>query len=323
MQQDQVLLKTREHEKSTVTVLKGIKKRLTGKSEVLYSKGCDIQNQDDEEIEQAVKISMKSKAIIAVIGDTHGLNGERKDRATLNLPGSQLALLKALKATGKPLIAVLINGKPLEISWLTDNADAILEMFNPGCEGGNAIAHILFGDQNPSGKLTISFPKSVGQILVYYNQISGWHSGRYIDLDSRYSDGGIAVPLYPFGFGLSYTTFIYSNLQLSKKKINKQGTLRVSVDVKNTGILEGTEIVQLYINDRYSSVTTPEKELKGFKRVKLKPDESKSVLFELHGRDLALILPDLISTIEEGVFDIFIGSSSRDGDLLKDEFFVS
>jgi len=323
MQHDDAVLKTREHEEITITPLVGIQKRLAGKSEVLYSKGCDILDPNKDEIEHAIKIAKESDAIIAVIGDTHVLNGERKDRATLDLPGAQKKLLEALKTTNKPLIAVLINGKPLEISWLAKNADAILETFNPGCEGGTAIAQILFGDCNPSGKLTISFPKTVGQIPVYYNQIVGWHSGRYIDLDSRYLDGGVAVPLYSFGYGLSYTSFEYSNLQLSSKSIEKHETLHISVDVRNTGKRVGTEIVQLYVNDRFSSVTTPIKELKGFSRITLESEAKQTVSFELCAADLVLVTSDLSFMVEAGVFDVFVGSSSRDEDLLRDEFVVS
>lgn len=321
MQQDTVLLKTREHEKGTVTILKGIENRVKGKANVVYSKGCHITDVNNKNINAAVKLAKDSDVIIVVLGDTHGLNGERKDRATLELPGAQLDLLKALKSTEKPLVCVLINGKPLNISWLAEYADAILEAFNPGCEGGNAVAQILFGDFNPSGKLTISFPKSVGQIPVYYNQIPGWHSGRYIDLDSRYQDGGVAVPLFPFGFGLSYTHFEYSNLKLSSHSITESGLLDISIDLQNIGDRSGTEIVQLYVNDKYSSVTTPVMELKAFQRVKLAPKEKKKINFRLNASDLTIITSDLNSVVEKGKFEVFIGSSSNKEDL-KSEIFT-
>lgn len=322
MQQDEVLLDTREHEDSTITILEGIKRRLKGKSKIVYSKGCHITNSNIEEIDKAVNIAIESDVIIAVVGDTHGLNGERKDRATLNLPGAQLKLLKALKKTKKPLIAVLINGKPLDIRWLAKNADAILETFNPGCEGGNAVAKIIFGDYNPSGKLSISFPKTIGQIPVYYNQLPGWHSGRYIDLDSRYLDGGVVVPLYPFGFGLSYTSFEYSNLKLSNKTIKMNDTLQISVDVKNSGNSKGDEIVQLYVNDKFSSCTTPIKELKDFKKITLEKNETKTVIFHLSSSSLGFINSDLEYLVEEGEFEVFVGGSSKDDDLLRATFFI-
>lgn len=177
------------------------------KIKVLYEKGCDISNPDDKDIASAVKIAEEADVVIAVVGDTTFLYGECCDRADLSLTGAQEELLKALKETGKPLIVVLINGKPLTIPWIK-NADAILEAWNPGMEGGKAVASILFGDYNPSGKLTISFPVHVGQIPVYYNQLPGWHGGKYIDVDNE--------PLFPFGYGLSYTEYKYSNLRLEK-----------------------------------------------------------------------------------------------------------
>lgn len=317
MGQDASIMQSREHKKQTVTVLEGIKNRISGKIEFVYSKGCNILNPKDEEIDQAVKLASESDIIVAVVGDTHGLNGERKDRATLDFPGAQLRLLQQLKSTGKPLVCVLINGRPLVLSWLADNADAILEAFNPGCEGGNAIAQILFGDQNPSGKLTVSLPKSVGQIPVYYNQLPGWHSGRYIDLDNRYLDGGTAIPLYPFGYGLSYTKFEYSNLQLSTESLTKDESLQISVDLKNVGSRSGAEVIQLYINDKVSSVTTPIKELKGFKKITLNPGEKKTVEFTIKDTDLTLVNSSLQTVVEKGEFEVFVGSSSRDQDLLK------
>ncbi len=246
-----------------VTVLEGLRKRAGAAIEIIYEKGCSICNESDHRIKQAVEIAEESDIIIAVVGDDVTLNGETRDRAELDLTGAQQRLLEALKATGKPLVIVLINGKPLTIPWVKENADAILEAWNPGMEGGNAVASILFGDYNPCGKLAISFPRHIGQLPVYYNQLPGWHGDSYVEMT--------AESLFAFGYGLSYNYYEYSNLKVSSSKITAADELTVSVEVHNKGKYEGTEIVQLYVNDIYSSVTTPVKELKGFTRVALKP----------------------------------------------------
>ncbi|MFX1255852.1 MAG: glycoside hydrolase family 3 N-terminal domain-containing protein [Promethearchaeota archaeon] len=297
------------HKKNTVTILKGIKNRVQDKSSILYAKGCDVLDVEDKNIDEAESIAKKADIAIVVVGDTFSLIGERKDRASLDLTGAQQELLEVIKATGVPLVVVLINSKPLMIPWVVDNADAILEVWNPGNEGGAAVAAILFGDYNPCGKLTISFPYYVGQIPVYYNQIPGWHGGKYIDTP--------AEPLFPFGFGLSYSSFYYDNLQLSKTELKQNDTLIVSVDVENKGERQGTEIVQLYVNDVYSSLTTPIKELKGFTRVVLNPGEKKRVDIKLAIQSLTLVNAEGVECVEAGEFEIMIGSSSRDQDLLK------
>ncbi|MFX0124453.1 MAG: glycoside hydrolase family 3 N-terminal domain-containing protein [Candidatus Hodarchaeota archaeon] len=302
------------HKENTITILEGIKKRVENKSSVIYARGCDVLNPEDKNIKEAIQTVREADVAIVVVGDCLALNGERKDRASLDLTGAQQKLLEAIKTIGVPIIVVLINGKPLTIPWIVEHADAILEAWNPGIEGGNAIAAILFGDYNPSGKLTISFPLHVGQIPCYYNQIPGWHGDRYIDMT--------AEPLYPFGFGLSYTNYNYSNLNLSKKELQSHEILRISVDVENRGKREGTEIVQLYINDIYSSVTTPIKELKGFTRVTLKPGEKKRVDIELPISVLTLVNAEGIECVEPGEFEIMVGRSSRDQDLLKKRIIV-
>jgi beta-glucosidase len=216
--------------------------------------------------------------VVVVAGDTVILNGETRDRTLLDLTGAQLELLNAIKNTGKPMVVVLVNGKPLTIPWIKENADAILETWNPGMEGGNAVASVLFGDFNPCGKLTISFPYNIGQQPVYYNQYGGWHGGRYIDAEPE--------PLYSFGYGMSYTSFEYSGLTLSSRELKAGDELTVSVNVKNTGKFSGTEVVQVYVNDIYSSVTTPIRELKGFTRVHLAPGESKTAEIKIPVSDL-------------------------------------
>ena len=292
-----------------VTILEAMKNRGNHQVHIAYEQGCDLLDESKHSIKKAVTMAKESDVVIAVIGDTNVLNGEMRDRVDLHLTGAQQKLLEALKATGKPLIVVLINGKPLTIPWIAENADAILEAWNPGMEGGNAVASILFGDFNPCGKLTISFPRHVGQQPVFYNQLPGWHGNTYVEMTGD--------PLFPFGFGLSYTRYKYSNLTVSAAKLGVADDLTVSVDVENIGGWEGTEIVQVYTNDLFSSVTTPVKELKGFQRVHLKPGEKKTVLIAIPTYSLALVNRKCEYVVEPGVFEIMVGSSSKDIDLLK------
>lgn len=297
-----------------VTIIEGIRRRAGNDFEVYYERGCDILDPEDKDISSAVRIAEKSDLVVVVAGDTVILNGETRDRTLLDLTGAQLELLNAIKNTGKPMVVVLVNGKPLTIPWIKENADAILETWNPGMEGGNAVASVLFGDFNPCGKLTISFPYNIGQQPVYYNQYGGWHGGRYIDAEPE--------PLYSFGYGMSYTSFEYSGLTLSSRELKAGDELAVSVNVKNTGRFSGTEVVQVYINDIYSSVTTPIKELKGFTRVYLAPGESKTAEIKIPVSDLALVNMECRLVVEPGEFEVMVGSSSRDCDLIKDTFKV-
>ncbi len=296
------------------TVLQGIRERAGKELEILYDKGCDILDKEKEDIARAVKVAHQADAIIAVVGDTTCLYGECLDRADLNLTGAQQELLEALKKTGKPLIVVLVNGKPLTIPWIKENADAILEAWNPGMEGGKAVASVLFGDYNPCGKLTISFPRHVGQIPVYYNQLPGWHTDRYQDMTIE--------PLFPFGYGLSYTSYKYSNLRVEKSKLKQDEALKVYIDIENIGSRAGIEIVQAYVNDLYSSVTTPVKELKGFTRVELESGEKKTVKIEIPVNSLTVVNRNLEEVVEPGDFELMVGSSSKDEDLLKTKFTV-
>jgi len=295
---------------SIVTVLEGIQ-RIGKKNniEIKYEKGCDVINEKNHNIEEAVKIAKDCEAIVLVLGDTNTLYGEFRDRINTNLTGAQELLFEELRKLNIPLIVVLLNGKPLMISKIKENANAILEAWNPGNEGGNAVASILFGDYNPLGKLTMSFPKHIGQQPTFYNQMPGWHGGRYIEMT--------AEPLYPFGYGLSYTKYEYSNLRVEKKSSNSEQELKVSVDIKNIGDIKGTEIVQVYVNDVYSSVTTPVKELKGFERVYLNPEEIKTVKIIIPINSLSLINQYNQEVVEKGEFEIMVGSSSKDCDLLK------
>ena len=299
---------------SIISVLTGIRNRVGDAGRVDYCRGCDVVDPSTEQIGEAAELARESDVAIVVVGDNLLLTGECHDRASLDLTGGQQQLLEAVHATGTPMVVVLINSKPLSIPWVTEHASAIVEAWNPGMEGGTAVAGILFGDRNPSGKLTISFPYHVGQQPVYYNQVPGWHTDCYVDMPKE--------PLFSFGYGLSYTSFAYSNLRLSVEELAEGETLRVEVDVENTGKRKGTEVVQLYVNDVYSSVTTPVKELKGFRRVELKPGEKKTVPLEVPYECLALVNRELETVVEPGEFEVMVGGSSRDQDLLKDKFKV-
>jgi beta-glucosidase len=267
-----------------------------------------------EGIAKAVALAREADMAVVVVGDNLALTGEGHDRANLDLSGSQQQLLEDVHATGTPMVVVLINGKPLTIPWIVEHAPAILEAWNPGLEGGTAVAGILFGDRNPSGKLTISFPYHVGQQPVYYNQIPGWHTDRYADMPPE--------PLFAFGYGLSYSRFEISNLKVHAKTLAAGEPLRVEVEVQNAGERAGVEVVQLYVNDLYSSATAPVKELKAFQRVDLKPGEKKTLRLEVPYERLALVNQNLETVVEPGEFQVMVGSSSRGRDLLKDRFEV-
>ncbi|MDP4094532.1 MAG: glycoside hydrolase family 3 N-terminal domain-containing protein [Bacillota bacterium] len=299
----------------TWTVLRGIKELSSKyKAEVVYHKGCDIMDPEDQDIEGAARLASSADAVIAVIGDCLAQNGEYKDRADLDLSGSQQKLLEALKACGKPLIVVLVNGKPLSIPWAAKYSDALIEAFNSGMFGGKAVAEIIFGETNPSGRLSISFPYHSGQLPVYYNQLPGWHGAKYMDMPSE--------PLYSFGYGLSYTSFEYSNLKLSKNICNTDDTVAVNTDVRNTGSIDGMETVQLYVRDLASSVVTPVKQLKGFKKVEIKAGETVTIEIPLDIRELFIVNEAEEYVVEPGEFEIMVGPDSRDSVLHKTRLVV-
>ncbi len=301
-----------------VTILSGIKEAVDSDTEVVYSKGCEIEG-DKEEIKKTIEDASDSDVIIAVVGESSEMSGEAASRIDINLPGKQLELLKELHKTGKPLVVVLVNGRPLSIPWISENATAIVESWQLGVQSGNAIADVLFGDYNPSGKLVSTFPYSVGQVPIYYNHpMTGRPAGK-IKFTSKYIDGP-AEPLYPFGFGLSYTNFEYSNMSLSANKVTKDSKLKVSVDVKNTGKVQGEEIVQLYVYDVVASRVRPVKELKGFKKIMLKPGQLETVSIELDINTLGFHDENMNYVVEEGLFKIYVGPNSREG--LEEEFYV-
>ncbi len=284
------------------TVLGGMKK-VFGAENILYHKGCDIFGKENY-IEEAVETAKKADVVVCVIGDSLAQYGEYRDRANLDLSGYQEELVKALVGTQKKVIAVLINGKPLCIKYLKENCDAVIEAFNGGDLGGLAVAELIAGKFNPSGKLSISFPQHGAQMPCYYNQYTGWHGGQYVDLER----GNV----YDFADGLSYSKFEYSNLRLSKDKVTDNESITVSVDVKNNGTMDGKETVMLFVNDVISSVMTPTKELKGFEKVFIKAGDTKTVTINLDINDLALVTPDLKYVVEKGEFEIMVGRNTKE-----------
>ena len=293
----------------TVTVLDGIRSIIPSGVSVHYEKGCSIIDDDLSGIPAALKAAEASQVVIAVIGDHLNYVGEELSTATLELQGGQIALLEALEKTNKPMIVVLINSKPLVLPPSVKRAAAIIELFNPGMEGGHALAEALFGLLNPSGKLTISFPVHVGQQPVFYNQVRGQHGTRYADLTQ--------VPLFPFGHGLSYTKYEYSNLRLSTNNLKPGESIEVFIDVENIGGRQGVEIVQVYVSDIVTSATWVNKSLKGFARVELSAGEKKTACIKLPWEAFQIVNSNNEIVVEPGEFTILVGPSSRDSDLLQ------
>lgn len=313
----QAELTTAGHPRRLVTtVLDGMTARAASSSvDIVYARGCRVGNPDESEIERAVDVALASDVVVVVVGDNLDEAGEEKDRSDLELSGAQLPLLRALKATGKPLVVVLINSKPLCIPWVAQHADAIVEAFNPGMLGGQAVAELLFGDFNPSGKLTVSFAKSVGQQPVFYQQIPGWHGNKSGTYD--------ATPQYPFGFGRSFTNYSYSDLLLETTTVGPKDPIRGSFVVSNMGDRTGVEVAQLYLNDLFTSLSTPSKLLKRYFRVALEPGQSQRVTFELGSEDLTFVGKDGKPVLETGEFELMVGPSSADIDLMRARFWLS
>ena len=315
--------------KREVTVLDGIKASVGDRAKVLYSEGCKITiggawhidevvpsdpEEDRRQIKAAVKVAKQADVIVLAIGENEQTSREAwnlnhmGDRPSLDLIGRQEELVEAMLATGKPVIVLLFNGRPLSINYLAENVPVIFECWYLGQETGRAIADVLFGEYNPGGKLPITIPRSAGHLPVFYNYKPSARRGYLFDDVS---------PLYPFGFGLSYTTFTLGNLRLEKAKIKQGGATRIFVDVTNTGKRSGAEVVQMYIRDLVSSVTRPIKELKGFQKVWLAPGETKTVALEIAAESLAFYDLNMKYVVEPGEFEIMIGNSSRDQDLQK------
>ncbi|PWC16268.1 beta-glucosidase BglX [Brenneria roseae subsp. roseae] len=319
--------------KQTITVYQGIRNTVGNNATILYAKGANVSNhqgiidflnqyeeavQVDKRppqamIDEAVQAAKQADVVVAVVGEAAGMAHEASSRSNIDLPQSQRDLIAALKATGKPLVLVLMNGRPLALVREDQQADALLETWFSGTEGGNAIADVLFGDYNPSGKLPMSFPRSVGQIPIYYNHLpsgrpySPANPGKYT---SHYYDEANG-PLYPFGYGLSYTTFSVSDVRLSSQTMKRDGALTASVTVKNTGDRAGETVVQMYLHDVVASISRPVKELRGFQKVMLQPGESRTVSFPIGQEALQFYNANMQQVVEPGAFDVLIGLDSQ------------
>ncbi|RED47843.1 beta-xylosidase [Seonamhaeicola aphaedonensis] len=295
-----------------VSVLDGLKKKVGDNVKINYAKGCDIDSFSKDGFPAAIAAAKQSDAVVLVVGSSHKTCGEGGDRSDLDLYGVQNELVEAIHKTGKPVIVVLINGRPLSINYIAENIPSVLETWYGGMHAGDAVANVLFGDVNPGGKLTMSFPRSVGQVPVTYLErpdFIGSGKGKY-----RFSDKS---PLFSFGYGLSYTTFEISEPKLQDNSIATDGSTTVSVEVTNTGEREGDEVVQLYVRDDFASVGRYLKLLKGFERISLKPGETKTVRFNLGFDELNLLNKDLVKVVEPGTFTISVGTSSLEKDLKK------
>jgi beta-glucosidase len=296
-----------------VSILEGIRSH-AGKAEISYAQACATGCTSADGFADAVATASRSDVIVLAVGETWDLSGEAKSRTDISLPGQQEALFAALKATGKPVVVVMLAGRPLVFNTIADKADAIVYAWFPGSEGGNAVANVLFGDVNPSGKLPITFPRSVGQIPISYAQ---YNTGRPVTNDkdvvykSAYIDS-VNTPRYAFGHGLSYTDFKYTGLTLSSPTISGTQKVTLSFDLANSGKVAGTEIVQLYLRDMVSSVVRPLKELKGFQKVQLKPGETRRVTFTIERDTLSFFNSKLAWGAEAGEFKLMVGSASDD-----------
>jgi beta-glucosidase len=305
------------------TILDAIKAKLSPETRISYAKGCDINTQNKSGFAEAVRAAQNADLAIVVVGEQARREGESQgepptdgegyDVASLDLTGVQHELVEAIQSTGKPTVLVLINGRPLSIRWEAAHVPAIVEAWEPGERGAEALADVLFGDYNPSGRLAITIPRHVGQLPAYYNWkpskaywVNGsWtHTAGYVDMP--------ATPLYPFGYGLSYTQFQYSNLRIEPAEIYAAGKTRVSIDVQNTGSQAGVEIPQLYLHERFAPVSLPVKQLRGFMRVALAPGQKATVSFTLGPEDLQLLDKDMHWVVVPGTFDVMIGKSSAD-----------
>ncbi|RUT71201.1 glycosyl hydrolase [Flavobacterium cupreum] len=303
-----------DYEKWVVSQWDGLQNKVGKNTKLLYAKGCEVEGDNKEGFAEAVATAKQADVVILSIGEKRDMSGEAKSRSDLHIPGVQEDLVKAIQATGKPVIVLVNAGRPLIFNWTADNVPAIVYTWWLGTEAGNAIADVLFGDYNPSGKLPMTFPREVGQIPIYYNHFStgrppadenskGYVSS-YIDLKNS--------PKFPFGYGLSYTKFNYSDLKLSSTKIKSNETIKVSFQLSNTGKMAGEEVVQLYLKDKFGSVVRPVLELKDFQKVKLNAGESKTIEFTIDKEKLSFYNDKLEWIAEPGDFEVMIGASSAD-----------
>jgi beta-glucosidase len=319
---------------NSIALLAGIQEVVGNDAKVLYAKGSNLDNDiafeekatvfgkslrrdqrtKTELLNEAVRIAQQADVIIAAMGESAEMSGESSSRTNLEIPQAQKDLLQALLKLGKPVVLVLFNGRPLVLNQEKETVPSILEVWFAGSEAGFSIADVLFGNENPSGKLTTTFPRSVGQIPIYYSHKNtgrplGNDIGKFEKFKSNYLDER-NEPLFPFGFGLSYTTFAYGKVKLSKDRINFKDSLKVTVDVTNTGNFDGKEVVQLYIRDLVGSITRPVKELKGFQKIALKMGEKQTVTFDISAKDLMFYSADLNFVAEPGIFEVFVGTNS-------------
>jgi beta-glucosidase len=302
-----------DHFPPSIAILEGIQAAVSAKTRVHYAKGCDWIGGDTSGFAEAVEAAKKAKVAIVVVGEKSGLaqgntTGESIDRADVGLPGVQQQLVEAIFATGTPVIVVLLNGRPLALPWIAEHIPAVVEAWLPAQEGGTAVANVLFGMVNPGGKLPMSFPRASAQLPVFYaHKPSGGRShwqGQYCDMPT--------TPQFPFGHGLSYTRFEYSNLRITPVQVSAHEQVTVSLDLKNAGARQGEEVVQLYLHDRIGTITRPVKELKGFVRVALNPQEQKTITFHLSVAHAGFLNRDMAFVVEPGQVEIMIGSSSED-----------
>ncbi len=303
-----------DYSKFIVSQWEGVKNRLGPGSKLLYAKGCDIEGERRDGFKEAVAAALQADVVVVSVGESAGMSGEAKSRARIGLPGVQEELIKALHATGKPIVVLINAGRPLIFNWTAEHAHAILYTWWLGSEAGNAIADVLFGAHNPSARLPISFPRAEGQIPIYYNH---FNTGRPVAADTQeaFKSGYIDLqnsPQYPFGFGLSYSDFEYADLKQDRQKIAGQDKLTVSLKVSNTGRLAGDELVQLYLRDRVASVVRPVKELRGFRRIHLQPGQTRELSFVIDREQLSFFNERLQWAAEPGEFDLMIGASSAD-----------
>lgn len=303
-----------DYDKHVISQWEGVQNKVGNSAKLLYAKGCEVEGDNKDGFAEAVAVANQADVVILSIGERRDMSGEAKSRSNLRLPGVQEELIKAIQATGKPIVVLINAGRPLIFNYTADTVPAILYTWWLGTEAGNAIADVLFGDYNPSGKLPMSFPREEGQIPIYYNH---FNTGRpaanetATNYVSAYTDLKNS-PKFPFGFGLSYTTFNYSDLKLSKNKIKSTETIEVSMTITNSGKVAGEEVVQLYLRDKVGSVVRPIIELKDFQKIKLNPGETKTVKFTIDKQKLSFYNTDLKWITEPGDFDLMIGSSSSD-----------
>ncbi|MFP4646776.1 MAG: glycoside hydrolase family 3 N-terminal domain-containing protein [Candidatus Acetothermia bacterium] len=311
-----------ESEEDTIpvtTILDGVKDATPEATQINYVKGCEVRGDSKKGFDSAVEAAEQSDIAVVAVGGKSGLGlvdaeeqkqdyphttGEGSDRTDLKLPGVQRELLQQIHETGTPIVAVLINGRPLSVTWLEENVPGIVECWLPGEEGGNAVADVLFGDYNPGGKLPVTIPKNVGQSPLHYRRKPISKNRHYVFT--------VNEPLYPFGYGLSYTDFEYSDFRITPEEVSSASSLEVSCTVKNTGDVRGKEVVQLYTRDKYASMTRPERELKGFEKVELEPDQEKRITFSIPTDLLSFYDKDMNLVIEPGSFKAMVGSSSQD-----------